>query len=153
MSPKPKARDFTIDRFNSGGQQLYKLLGIKESFNMWKEFNCTEFFLYTNMTANLLFCTEIWPPWRHVKTIYRVMHRVFTNWLTGSPGDVVLNKVLSAWGGSATRSNPVAFFKPFMTNPFPTPSNDKWYLFHIPTRKQRIPFCCNWSVFLIWINS
>ena len=24
--------------------------------------------LYTNMAADSLFCTQIWPPWRHVKT-------------------------------------------------------------------------------------
>ena len=51
-----------IDRFQSHGQQLCKLLGIKESFNMCKEFNShTMFFvhkngrrfivLYTNMAA------------------------------------------------------------------------------------------------------
>ena len=51
-----------IDRFHSRGQQLCKLLGIKESFNMWKEFNSHWIFfvhkhgrrfidLYTNMAA------------------------------------------------------------------------------------------------------
>ena len=60
-----------IDRFQSRGQQLCKLLGIKESFNMWKEFNSHRiFFLHTNKAADPLFCTQIWPPWRHVKTIY-----------------------------------------------------------------------------------
>ena len=61
-----------IDRFQSGGQQLCRLLGIKESFNMWKEYNSQRIFfvhkygrrfnvLYRNMAANSLFCTEIWP--------------------------------------------------------------------------------------------
>ena len=51
-----------IDRFQSRSQQLGKLLGIKESFNMWKEFNSHRIFyvhkngrrfivLYTNMAA------------------------------------------------------------------------------------------------------
>ena len=64
---------FSIDRFQSRGQQLCKLLGIKESFNMWKEFNSHRIFfvhkhgsrfiiLYTNMAA-----------WRHVITIYKIM--------------------------------------------------------------------------------
>ena len=53
---------WSIDRFQSRGQQLYKLLGIKESFNMWKEFNSHRIFfvhkhgrrfivLHTNMAA------------------------------------------------------------------------------------------------------
>ena len=61
-----------IDRFQSRGQQLCKLLGIKQSFNMWKEYNSQRIFfvhkhgrrfivLYTNMAANSLFCTQIWP--------------------------------------------------------------------------------------------
>ena len=61
-----------VDRFQSRGQQLCKLLGIKESFNMWKEFNSHRIFLYTNMAADSLFCTQIWPPWRHVKTTYTI---------------------------------------------------------------------------------
>ena len=32
----------------------------------------TGFFLYTNMAADSLFCTQIWPLWRHINTIYRV---------------------------------------------------------------------------------
>ena len=51
-----------IDRFQSRGQQLCKLLGVKESFNMWKEFNSHRIFfvhkhgrrvivLYTNMAV------------------------------------------------------------------------------------------------------
>ena len=32
----------------------------------------TGFFLYINMAPDSLFCTQIWPPWRHVKTIYSV---------------------------------------------------------------------------------
>ena len=42
-------------RIQSHGQQLCKLLGIKESFNMWKEFNSHRIFLYTNMAADSLF--------------------------------------------------------------------------------------------------
>ena len=34
-----------IDRFRSRGQQLCKLLGIKESFYMWKEFNSHRIFV------------------------------------------------------------------------------------------------------------
>ena len=71
-----------IDRFQSCGQQLCKLLGIKESFNMWQEFSSYRIFfvhkqgprfivLYTNMAADSLFCTQIWPSWCHLKTIYR----------------------------------------------------------------------------------
>ena len=56
---------FSIDRFQSRGQELCKLLGIKESFNMWREFNCHRIFfvhkhgrrfivLYTNMAALML---------------------------------------------------------------------------------------------------
>ena len=62
MNPKPKASDFTKDRFHSSGQQLCKLLGIKESFTMLKEFSSHRIFfvhkhgrrsivLYTNMAA------------------------------------------------------------------------------------------------------
>ena len=42
-----------IDRFPSLGQQLYKLLEIKESFSMWKSSIPTGFFffLYTNVAA------------------------------------------------------------------------------------------------------
>ena len=51
-----------IDRFQSRGQQLCKLLGIRESLNMWKEFNSHRIFfvhkhgrrfivLYTNVAA------------------------------------------------------------------------------------------------------
>ena len=29
-----------------------------------------DFFLYTNIAADSLFCTQKWRPWRHVKTIY-----------------------------------------------------------------------------------
>ena len=36
---------YSIDRFQSRGQQLSKLLAIKESFNMWKEFNSLRIFL------------------------------------------------------------------------------------------------------------
>ena len=32
----------------------------------------TGFFLYRNMAADSLFCTQIWLPWRHVKTICTV---------------------------------------------------------------------------------
>ena len=39
----------SIDRFQSRGQQLCKLLGIIESFNMQISSNPTGFFLYTNM--------------------------------------------------------------------------------------------------------
>ena len=28
--------------------------------------------LYTNMADDALFCTQMWPPWRHVKTIYTI---------------------------------------------------------------------------------
>ena len=40
---------WSIDRFQSRGQQLCKLLGIKESFNLWKESNSHRNFLYTNI--------------------------------------------------------------------------------------------------------
>ena len=47
-------RGCLIDRFQSRGQQqlLCKLLGIKESLNMWKEFN----------SHRIFFCTQTWPP-------------------------------------------------------------------------------------------
>ena len=46
------AVNLVVDRFQSRGQQLCKLLGIKKSFNMWKEFNSRRFIvLYTNMAA------------------------------------------------------------------------------------------------------
>ena len=37
---------------------------------MKKVFNPTGFSWYTNMAAVSLFYPPIWPPWRHVKTIY-----------------------------------------------------------------------------------
>ena len=37
----------------------FQLLGIKEIFNLWKEFN----------SHRIFFCTQTWPP-THVKTIY-----------------------------------------------------------------------------------
>ena len=58
----PDAFEQYVDRFQSRGQQLCKLLGIKEGFNMRKEFIPTGFCLYTNMAADPLFCTKIWPP-------------------------------------------------------------------------------------------
>ena len=66
----------TIDRFHSRGQQLCKLLWIKESFNMWKDFNFHRIFLHTNLATDSWFCIQIWPPWRHVKTIYKVKRRI-----------------------------------------------------------------------------
>ena len=45
---------FSIDRFQSRGQQLCKLLGIKENSIP------TGFFLYTNMAADSSFCTYIY---------------------------------------------------------------------------------------------
>ena len=42
-----------IDRFQSRGQQLSKLIGIKESFNMWKEFSSRKIFFGTQ---------KKWPP-------------------------------------------------------------------------------------------
>ena len=57
-----KCKNIDTDGFQSRGQQLCKLLGIKQSFNMWKEFNSHRIFfvhkqgrwfivLYTNMAA------------------------------------------------------------------------------------------------------
>ena len=40
-----------IDRFQSRGRQLCKLPGAKESFNLWKEFNC-----------HRIFFIKTWPP-------------------------------------------------------------------------------------------
>jgi len=51
-----------IDHFYSRDQWLCRFLGV----------NLQTFSWYTNMAAFLLSCTPIWPPWRHVKTIYRV---------------------------------------------------------------------------------
>ena len=45
------AVNLVVDRFQSRGQQLCKLLGIKESFNMGKEFN----------SRRICFCTKAWP--------------------------------------------------------------------------------------------
>ena len=46
--------DYAEDRFQSRGQQLCKLLGIKESFNMRKEFNSHRiFFWYTSMATQI----------------------------------------------------------------------------------------------------
>ena len=64
------------DRFHSRGRQLCKFLGTNGSFYLRKEFNPHRIFLYFNMTAVLLFCTPIWPPWRHVTTICRATGRV-----------------------------------------------------------------------------
>ena len=47
-----------IDRFPSLGQQLYKLLEIKESFSMWKSSIPTGFFFFVHKCG------------RRVKTIY-----------------------------------------------------------------------------------
>ena len=49
-----------IDRFQSRGQQLCKLLGIKESFNMWKEFNSHRiFFVHKDGRRFIVFCTNM----------------------------------------------------------------------------------------------
>ena len=59
---------FSIDRFQSRGQQLCKLLGLKENSIP------TGFFLYTNMAADSSFCTLIYmAAWRHVKTVYKIV--------------------------------------------------------------------------------
>ena len=138
MSPKPKASDFTIDRFHSSGQQLCKLLGIKESFNMWKEFNSHRiFFLYTNMAVDPLFCTQIWPPWRHVKTISRVMHRVFTNWLTGSPGECGTQQGFICMGRLRHKVQPRSLYKPFMTRKEPLSYTFQWQMMPLSHTYQR----------------
>ena len=61
---------------HSRGRQLCKFLGTKGSFYLRKEFNPHRIFLYINMAAVLLFCTPVWPPWRHVTTICRATGRV-----------------------------------------------------------------------------
>ena len=85
----------TIDRFHSRGQQLCKLLWIKESFNMWKDFNFHRISLQTNVATDSLFCIQIWPPWRHVKNvIYKVKRRIGPKigWYSESGKHVNYNK-------------------------------------------------------------
>ena len=49
-----------IDRFESRGQQLCKLLGIKESFSMRKAFNSHRiFFVYKHGRRFIVLCTNI----------------------------------------------------------------------------------------------
>ena len=48
----------------------------KEVFTWEKRSVPKGFFLYINMAAVFLFCTPIWPPWRHVTTICRATGRV-----------------------------------------------------------------------------
>ena len=48
----------------------------KEVFTWEKSSVPKGFFLYINMAAVFLFCTPIWPPWRHVITICRATGRV-----------------------------------------------------------------------------
>ena len=87
-----------IDRFQSRGQKLCKLLGIKESLNMWKEFNSHRIFLvhkhgrrfillYTNMAAvtsceNALYSSSIilWIFFRHPKFLSRNGTFLQFNW-------------------------------------------------------------------------
>ena len=62
---------FLIDPFRSRGQQLCRFLGTKRLL-LEKSFQSPQDFLGT-LTWLLFHCfvTPIWPPWRHVKTIYR----------------------------------------------------------------------------------
>ena len=57
-------------------------------------------------------------------------------------------------GGSAQESNPLPFYRPFLTekrNPFRIPPIGQWDPFYIPNLELRIPFnCCKWAVFKIW---
>ena len=46
---------WSIDRFQSRGQQLCKLLGIKESFNMRKEFPHDFFFAHKHGRRSIVF--------------------------------------------------------------------------------------------------
>ena len=64
------------DRFQSRCQHLYKLLGKKESLTCKNSSIPTGFFFYANMAADSLFCTQIWPPRLHVKTIYKLQIRL-----------------------------------------------------------------------------
>ena len=63
-----------IDRFQSRGQQLFKLLGIKVVLTYEKSSILTGFFLYTNMAADPLFCTQIWPPWSCENDLFMIQN-------------------------------------------------------------------------------
>ena len=70
-----------IERFHSRGQQLCKFIGTKEGVCIRKELKSTGLVWDTNMAAVSLFGTPIWPPWRHVKTLYsNVPCQIWTRW-------------------------------------------------------------------------
>ena len=61
-----------LDRFHSRGQQLCKFLGTKETFLQEKR-------LQSHIPPFKFFCTPIWPPWRHMKTLcgFNIAHFLF----------------------------------------------------------------------------
>ena len=60
----------SIDRFHSRDQPLCKFLGSK-NFLTTKALNPHKHFsAYHHGRCTLQFCTLLWSPWRHVKTIY-----------------------------------------------------------------------------------
>ena len=80
-----------IDRFQSRDQELCKLLGIKESFSIWKEFSSHRIFfvhkhgrrfivLYTNM-ATVTSCENDLLPALHSVSLYSSLRNKLTKWL------------------------------------------------------------------------
>ena len=63
----------TVERFHSRGQHLCKFIGTKESVCIRKEFNSQRIGLGHQYAWPPFHCfgAPIWPPWRHVKTLYR----------------------------------------------------------------------------------
>ena len=66
----------TIERFHSRGQHLCKFIGTKENVYIRKEFNSHRTGLGHQHAWPPFHCfgTPIWPPWRHVKTLYSQGH-------------------------------------------------------------------------------
>ena len=69
-SSSAKPTNVFIARFHSRGKHLCKFVRTKESVYIIKSSTPTGLVWNTNMAAVSLFGTPIWPPWRHVKTLY-----------------------------------------------------------------------------------
>ena len=60
-----------IERFHSRGQHLCKFIETKEIVCIRKEFNCDRTGLGHQYGRRFIFLENpIWPPWRHLKTLY-----------------------------------------------------------------------------------
>ena len=88
----------TIECFHSRGQYLCKFIGTKEGVCIRKEFNSQRIGLgHQHGRHFIVLGTPIWPPWRHVKTLY-MLHRFE---IFSAPGTIAHGSIRLSYGSLA----------------------------------------------------